>query len=76
MKLTTKTMKNRNTNWKPKTHDEIEDAISSFLKHGGKIKQLEAQQPAPKLIFDSLEHEDWRMVCEITGIDKSTGMLN
>ena len=31
-------------NWKPKTYDEIEDAISYFLKHGGKIKQLEAQQ--------------------------------
>ncbi len=75
MKLTTKTMKNRNTNRKPKTHDEIEDAISSFLKHGGKIKQLEAQQNET-LNLDSIGSEDWKIVCKITGIDKSTRMLN
>ena len=68
-------MKNLNTNWKPKTHDEIEDAISSFLKHGGKIKQLESQQDAT-LNLDSVESGNWEIVCKITGIDKSTRVLN
>ena len=37
---------------------------------------MEAQQNDPKLKFDSLKNEDWRMVCDIIGMDKSTGMLN
>ena len=75
MKLTTKNMMKRNKNWKPKTHDEIEDAISYFLKQGGKIKQLEAPQNET-LSFDSIESEDWKTVCKITGIDKSARVLN
>ena len=57
-------MKNRNTNRKPKTHDEIEDAISSFLKHGGKIKQLEAQQNET-LNLDSIEEAGLKLKLRI-----------
>ena len=76
MKMTIKTITNQNPNWKAVTHEEIEDEMSFILKHGRKIKQLEAHQNDPKLKFESLKMRISGRFDEIIGLDKSTGIFN
>tara|TARA_B100001250_G_C19113757_1_gene492227 strand:- start:192 stop:428 length:237 start_codon:yes stop_codon:yes gene_type:complete len=69
-------MNHKRGNLKTVTHEEIDSAMEKFVNKGGTIKQLHSQFENPNLKYDSIDHEERKMVYEITGFYNSTVKSN
>ena len=69
-------MNHRRQNPKNMTHEKIENAMKRYLVNGGTIKHLNSPYDNLNLNYDSMDHEERKIVYEITGVKNSGVKIN